>query len=235
MQMLSAIERLFSRIAKEFSFKRYLSKMVYPIVRRVVSPIINLWVKKVNGLENVPKNAPFIIAANHASYMDHLIIMCNLVPYLNKKIHHLAKKEHFDNIFKKAWHTYAGAIPLDRESGGKETLRWAVQALKKGKIIAIHPEGTRSLTGKLQKAKTGVARLALISKAPILPIGLIGTFDILPKGKYIPKLKKAIMNIGKPMYFKEYYNKNLNKKILREISNKVMEEIARLCNQEYPY
>lgn len=209
--------------------------MAYPIGKRLISPIINFWIKEVNGLQNVPKNSPFIVAANHASYMDHFIIMCTLLPHLNKKIHHLAKKEHFDNILKKAWHTYAGAIPLDRQSGGKETLKWAIKALKEGKIIAIHPEGTRSLTGKLQKAKTGVARLALITKVPVLPIGLIGTFEILPKGKYIPKFKKAVMNIGKPMYFDKYYNKKINKRMLREVTTIIMKEIAKLCRQQYNY
>lgn len=207
--------------------------MVYPIAKRIIPPTIKFWIKEVNGLETVPKKGAFIIAANHASYMDHFIIMSTLVPYLDKKIYHLAKKEHFDNIFKKIWHKYVGAIPLDRETGGKEALKWAIKALKKGKIIAIHPEGTRSLNGKLQKGKTGVARLALASKAPVIAIGLIGTFEILPKGKSVPKLRKAVMNIGKPMYFPKYYGKKLNKKILNEVTTKVMKEIARLSNQKY--
>jgi len=209
--------------------------MVYTIGKILIPTITNLWVKEINGLENVPKKGAFIVAANHASYMDHLIIMCTLVPYLNKKIHHLAKKEHFDNIFKKTWHTYAGAIPLDRQAGGKEALNWAVKALKRGKIIALHPEGTRSLTGKLQRAKTGVARLTLAAKVPVLPIGLIGAFEILPKGKYIPKLKRAVMNIGKPIYFNKYYNKKITKKLLRKVTNDIMKEIAKLCNQEYNF
>lgn len=209
--------------------------MVYPIGKRIIPPIVKLlWVKKVNGLGNLPKQGPFIIAANHTSYMDHFV-MSLLISHLDRKIHVLAKKEHFSNIFKKIWHNYIGAIPLDRERGGKETLKWAIKALKEGKIIGVHPEGTRSLTGKLQEAKTGVARLALISRAHVVPIGLIGTFDILPKGKYIPKLKKAVMNIGKPMHFQGYYNKKINKKILREVTNKIMKEIAKLCKQKYNY
>lgn len=209
--------------------------MVYPIGKRVLPPIFKFWIRKVNGLENVPKDSPFIIAANHSSYFDHFVIMCTLVPYLDKKIHHLGKKEHFDNPLKAIWHTYAGAIPLDRETGGKEALRWAIKALKKGKIIAIHPEGTRSLTGKLLRAKTGVAVLALNAKVPVIPIGLMGTFEILPKGKYIPKMKKAIMNIGKPLYFEKYYNKPITKKLLREITTIIMKEIAKLSNQKYNF
>lgn len=209
--------------------------MVYQIGKRIIPPIIRFWIKEVDGLQNIPKKGSFIIAANHSSYMDHLIIMSTLVPYLNRRIHHLAKKEHFDNLFKKILHTYGGAIPLDRERGGEQALKLAIKTLKHGKIIAIHPEGTRSLTGKLQKGKTGVARLALISKVPVIPIGLIGTFEILPKGKFIPKFKKAIMNIGKPMHFPEYYDKKINKQILREVTDKIMKEIARLSNQKYDY
>ena len=209
--------------------------MVYLIPKLTIGPLVKLWIKKVSGIQNIPADKGFIIAANHASYMDHLMIASIIMPYLDKKIHFLAKKEHFDNIFKKAWHNYAGAIPLDRQSGDKKALRWAIKALKENRIIAIHPEGTRSLTGKLQKAKTGVARLALLSKEPVLPIGLIGTFEILPKGKYMPKAKKAIMNIGEPMYFEKYYNKKINKKMLREVTTKIMKEIAKLSNQEYKY
>ena len=150
-------------------------------------------------------------------------------------MHFLAKKEHFDRPLKAAWHTYGGAIPVDRQAGGKKALKFAIKALKQGKIIAMHPEGTRTLTGKLQKAKTGVARLALIAKVPVIPVGLIGTFDILPKGKYIPKLKRATMNIGKPMYFDKYYNKKITKGLIRKVTNDIMAEIARLCKQKYNF
>lgn len=209
--------------------------MVYPITKKTILPIIRLWIKEVNGMKNIPEEGAFIIAANHESYMDHLIIASTFICHLDKKVHFLSKKEHFDNVFKKAWHTYAGAIPLDRKTGGKEALIWAVKALKKGKIIAIHPEGTRTLTGKLQRGKTGIARLALAAKVRVIPVGLIGTFEILPKGKNIPKLKRAIMNIGKPMGFDKYYNKKITKKLLRKITNEIMKEIARLCNQKYNF
>ena len=209
--------------------------MVYLIPKLTIIPVVKLYFKKINGIENLPKKGAFIAAANHASYIDHLIIAGCIISHLNRKVHFLAKKEHFDNPLKAAWHTYAGAIPLDRQKGGKGALRWAIKALKEGKIIAIHPEGTRSLTGKLQRGKTGVARLALAAKVPILPVGLIGTFEILPKGKYMPKLRKATMNIGKPIYFDKYYNRRITKKMLREITTTMMKEIARLCKQEYKF
>mgnify|MGYP001586193019 CR=1 FL=1 len=209
--------------------------MVYLLPKLLIIPIIRLWVRKVRGLENLPKEGAFIIATNHASYMDHLIIASYVILHLDRKFHFLAKKEHFDNPIKKAWHDYAGAIPIDRQKGGKKALRRALKALREGKIIAIHPEGTRTLTGKLQRAKTGVAKLALFSKAPVMPVGLVGTFEILPKGKYLPKFKRAEMNIGRPMNFPEYYGKKINEKVLRQATNKIMKEIAILSKQKYNF
>lgn len=209
--------------------------MAYPIAKKIIPPVAGLWVKKVSGLENASKNKKFIVAANHESYIDHFFILCTLVPYLNKKIHYLSKKEHFNNPLKAAWHRWAGAIPLDRQAGGKKALKLAIESLKQGKLIAIHPEGTRTLTGKLQRGKTGIARLVLAAHVPVLPIGIIGSFEILPKGKYIPRLKRGIINIGKLMYFDEYYNKKITKKLLREITDKIMQEIAGLSKQKYEF
>ena len=209
--------------------------MVYPTGKLLLAPLFNLYLKKVNGLENVPKERNFIVAANHESYMDHLFIVTTLVLQLNKKIHFLSKKEHFSNPLKAAWHNYAGAIPLDREAGGKKALETAVQALKDGKIIAIHPEGTRTLTGKIQKGKTGIVRLILEAQVPVLPVGIIGAYELLPKGKYIPKFKRAELSIGKLMHFDEYYDGNVTKKLLREITDKIMKEIARLSKQKYEF
>lgn len=198
-------------------------------------PLVGLWIKKIKGIENIPRKGPFIITSNHASYLDHYLLGYLIIPRLNQKLHFLAKKEHFDKPLKAAWHHYGGAIPTDRETGGKKALKRAIKALKHRKIIALHPEGTRTLTGKLQKGKTGVARLALSAKVPVVSVGLTGTFEILPKGKYIPKLKRAIINIGKPMYFDKYYNKKITKDLLREVTDKIMKEIAKLCKEEYNF
>lgn len=208
--------------------------MAYTIGKHILVPFFNLWLKEINGIENLPQG-PFIIAANHASYIDHSLIVGNIVKYKNRKVHFLSKKEHFDTKLKAMWHTYAGAIPLDRQSGGKLALKKAVKALKEGKIIAIHPEGTRSLDGRLMRGKTGTARLALAAKVPVVPVGLIGTFEILPKGKYIPKLRRAIVNIGKPISFEKYYGKPVTKKLLREVTSRIMKEIAKLSKQKYNF
>ena len=150
--------------------------MVHPIGKRFFKIMVLPYIKKVNGLANIPKDRNFIIAANHSSYMDHLILATIFVNYVNKRMHFLAKKEHFEGFFQKSFHKWADAIPIDRQAGGKEALKWAINALKNNKIISIYPEGTRTLNGRIQKGKTGVARLVLGAKVPVLPIGLIGTF-----------------------------------------------------------
>jgi len=215
-------------------------RKIAPIVRYIIPPFVkSLWVKRVTGLENLLKNnKSFIIAANHASYMDHIIMASVVIPYINRKLHIIAKKEHFETTSQSTWHglweRYLTYIPIDRNKG-KEALNSALSYLRKGAVILIYPEGTRTLTGKIQKGKTGITRLALVSKVPILPVGLMGTFEILPKGKNIPKLKKATMNIGKLMYFDKYYDKKMSKKLLRKITNDVMKEIARLSGQKYNF
>src|SRR3989338_3475235 len=213
--------------------------MAYPIGKILLVPIFKLWIGDVKGLENIPVCSPFILAPNHASYMEHMLISSIIVPKLGKKLYFIAKKEHFEGISQKSWHRiwtrYVGYIPIDRRKDGKKALKKAVSYLKNGEVIVVYPEGTRTLTGKIQKGKTGVARLALWAKVPVVPLGIRGTFEILPKGKMIPKLGKAAFKFGKPIYFSKYYNKPITKKILRVITNSIMGEIAKLSGQKYNF
>lgn len=192
------------------------------------------FIGKCEGLDNIPTDEGVIIAPNHASYLDHFIVGGKVIRKMDKMTYFLAKKEHFDTFFQRQWHKILKAIPVDRQKGGDEALFDAVKHLNDGDIIVIYPEGTRTLDGKLNRGKTGVARLALLAKAPIVPVGLTNTFKILPKGKLVPNFRmKCDVKFGKPMYFKEYYDKEITKEILRTITTKVMKEIARLSDQEY--
>ena len=209
--------------------------MVYPIAKRVIPLIIGPFLGKCTGIENIPKKGA-ILAANHASYLDHFVVGSNIVSKLNRVAYFLAKKEHFDKYFERKWHQYLRAIPLDRKAGGTEALKAAVKHLKKGHLIMIYPEGTRTLTGAMSRAKTGAARLALAAKVPIIPMGITNTFKILPKGKCIPKFGlKSDLNIGKPLYFDSYYGKENDRKALRKITTTVMKEIARLAKTKYEF
>lgn len=210
--------------------------MAYPIAKHIISLIIDPFFDKCTGIENIPKDKGAILAANHSSYLDHFIVGTSIVSKLNKVAYFLAKKEHFDTFIQRQWHKYLRAIPIDRQAGGQEALKKAIQHLKKGDLIMMYPEGTRTLTGKMNRAKTGVARLALAAKVAVIPMGITNTFKILPKGKKFPKFgKKADLNIGKPLYFNKYYGKENDKKIIRKVTTIIMNEIAKLANQKYEF
>jgi 1-acyl-sn-glycerol-3-phosphate acyltransferase len=210
--------------------------MSYLVTRRIIPFLCRPLLGKCVGIENIPIDKGAILAANHSSYFDHLVVGCNIVPRMNKMVYFLAKKQHFDTFLQRQWHRYFKAIPLDRESGGREALREAIEYLRKGDLIVIYPEGTRTLTGRMNRAKTGVVRLALAARVPILPMGITNTFYILPKGKRFPKFgKKADLFIGEPIYLDQHYGKDIDGRTLREITTTIMKEIARLSNQEYNF
>ena len=209
-----------------------MKKALQTLLKVTLPHFFNLYIKKVHGIENIPEKGPFIVAANHTSYFDHLLIASTLL--LKKKVYvrFLAKKEHFAGT-QKFWHKLVDAIPLDRQKNWEEGLYMAYQELKKGTIIGIYPEGTRSIDGKLQKGKVGVARLALTARVPVLPIGIANANTILPKGKTLPRFHRAELYIGKPMSFEKYYGKQEDLNVLKNIATQVMKEIARLSKQTY--
>ena len=215
--------------------------MAYPISRWIVLPIYKLWLRKVNGLDNMPKGKPFIIAANHSSYFDIFIPAVLVIRRVNKDIRALVNSYYWNNFLTKYFLNIWQAIPVfvDKEKNSKQKNKLAFEKasdyLKKNDLVMIFPEGTRSNDGKLKKAYTGVARLALKSKAPVLPIGIIGAHKVLPKGKAFPRFVRCEVNIGKLIYFEKYYSKKTSKKMLEEVTRIIMKEIARLIKQEYNY
>jgi|TARA_B100002003_G_C14129991_1_gene543552 1-acyl-sn-glycerol-3-phosphate acyltransferase len=215
--------------------------MVYPIAKLTIAVFMKLFMKKIDGKENVIKDKPFIIAGNHSSFFDDLGVPSVIVPIINKKTHFYVNFKYFNNPFLRKTLEWGGSIPVDARKGknhieiNNKAFQTALGYLKNGEIVGIYPEGTRSIDGKLQKGKTGIARLALAAKVPVLPMGIIGSCKILPKGKLLLRPKRCKINIGKPLYFKEYYNKKITKKLLREVTNKIMKEIAKLVGQKYNY
>ena len=215
--------------------------MIYPLSQLTIGLLIRLFIKKVYGKQNVIKDKPFIIACNHSSYLDDFAVPKVIIPISNKKVHFYSKSDYYNNYFIRKFLEYHGCIPIYSKKNknykklNKKAFKTALMYLRKNEIIGIFPEGTRSIDGKLQKAKPGVANLAITSKVPILPIGIIGSHKILPKGKYLPRFRRCEINIGRPMYLNKYHNKKVTKTLLRKITNEVMKEIAKLCKQEYNY
>ncbi len=212
-------------------------KLFYEFLKKIIGPLfIKIFVKKITNLKSdYPK--PFIIALNHASYLDPPIIGSIFIKKLNIKIHFIGKEELFSSLPSRIFHEAVGTLNLNySEDKGKSALKTAIKYLKNGKIVGIFPEGIRSPTGKLMKGKVGIAKLVLKARVPVLPIGIKGTNKLLPVTNSIPKFKKeVVLNIGELMYFDKYYTHKFNKKTLRVITDKIMKDISKLSNQKYNY
>jgi len=188
---------------------------------------------KVSGLRHVPSNGPVIIASNHLSFSDS-IFMPLVVP---RSVTFLAKSEYFTSpglkgFIKKITFIALGQVPVDR-SGGKRSeaaLLTGLKLLKDNHCIGIYPEGTRSPDGRLYKGRTGIARMAIESGAPIIPVAMFNTAEIQPTGQVVPKVRRVEMVFGEPMYFP---GDSTDQAVLRAATNQLMEKIAELSKQEY--
>jgi len=188
---------------------------------------------KVSGLRHVPSNGPVIIASNHLSFSDS-IFMPLVVP---RKVTFLAKSEYFTSpgikgFIKKLTFIALGQVPIDR-SGGKRSeaaLATGLKVLQQGHCLGIYPEGTRSPDGRLYKGRTGIARMAIESGAPIIPVAMFNTAEIQPTGQVVPKVRRVEMVFGEPMYFT---GDSTDQAVLRAATNQLMEKIAELSKQEY--
>lgn len=185
------------------------------------------------GLRNVPQSGPVIVASNHLSFSDS-IFMPLVVP---RKVTFLAKSEYFTSpgikgFIKKITFIALGQVPVDR-SGGRRSeaaLLTGLELLAEGACIGIYPEGTRSPDGKLYKGRTGIARLAIESGAAVVPVAMFNTAEIQPTGQVVPKVQRVEMIFGEPLYYK---GDTSDLKLLREITDEIMEKIQEISNQEY--
>lgn len=214
--------------------------MKYILEKLTLFNFIRLYIHKISGTENIPKKTPFIAASNHASYADDLMIPYVIVNETNKEFNTFVNSRFWENFFLKKFLNHYDVIPVDvtkskskKKKTSKKAFIRALESIKNGKNFMIFPEGSRTCDNKLQRGKTGVARLALLAKVPVVPFGIVGSYDILPKGAFFPRFKRAEIKIGKPMYFNKNYNKKITKTLLRKITDEIMKEIAKLIGQEY--
>ena len=188
---------------------------------------------KVTGLRHVPSNGGVIIASNHLSFSDS-IFMPLVVP---RKVTFLAKSEYFTSpglkgFIKKLTFIALGQVPIDR-SGGKRSeaaLLTGLRLLNEGHCLGIYPEGTRSPDGRLYKGRTGIARMAIESAAPVIPVAMFNTAEIQPTGQVVPKVRRVEMVFGEPIYFT---GDSTDQGVLRAATNQLMEKIAQISKQEY--
>jgi 1-acyl-sn-glycerol-3-phosphate acyltransferase len=209
----------------------WLLKMVFvgPLLRVLYRP----WVE---GLEHLPSEGPAIVASNHVSFSDSIFL-----PLVSpRRITFPAKLEYFTGRGIKGFLTAlffrgTGQVPIDRSGGraSQAALDAGLRILGQGELFAIYPEGTRSPDGRLYKGKTGIARLVLEAKVPVVPVAMIDTAKVQPPGQVIPKIGRVGVRFGKPLDFSRYEGMKTDRYVLRAITDEIMYALMELGGQEY--
>ncbi|WP_243726165.1 lysophospholipid acyltransferase family protein [Actinomadura rubrisoli] len=203
----------------------------------VLGPAMRVaFLPRVSGLRHVPPTGPVILAANHLAFLDSFVVPL-MVP---RRVHFLGKNEYFtgEGVRGRATATFfrsVGAIAVDR-SGGRaalDALDTCARVLERGGVFAIHPEGTRSPDGRLYRGRTGVARLAMRTGAPVVPMAIEGTDRIQPRGRAVPRPGRIGLRIGEPMDFRGRDEGTPRGRAAREVTDEIMEAIRKLSDQEY--
>lgn len=209
---------------------------MYWVIKGILKPILmGFYSIRVEGRENVPRRGPAIIAANHVSFLDSFFIP---LVVKKRKVTYLAKADYFKS-WKTSWFfKMVGQIPTEREGGKKSehALNAALGVLKEGKLLGIYPEGTRSPDGRLYRGRTGVARLALAAGVPVIPTGLVGTEEVMPKEAKFPRMKPRLpvrVRFGQPLDFSRFQGQERDRFVLRSMTDEIQYEIMQLSGQEY--
>ncbi|GAA4365779.1 lysophospholipid acyltransferase family protein [Paeniglutamicibacter cryotolerans] len=212
--------------------------MFYWIMKRLfIAPFVNIvfrpWVK---GLERIPAQGGAILASNHLSVSDSIF----LPVAVSRPVVFLAKSDYFTGRGIKGRATalffrLSNQLPMDRSGGtaSANSLGVGAQALLDGQLLGIYPEGTRSPDGRLYRGKLGVAKLALETGVPVIPIAMIGTDKVQPIGKRLPNIRRVGMIVGEPLDFSRYAGLAEDRFVQRSVADEIMYAIMRLSGQEY--
>lgn len=209
----------------------------FAFIKAVLGPIMRLMFRpRVEGAERIPGDGPVILAGNHLTFIDSMILplVCDRQVFFIGKDEYVTGKGLKGRLM--AWFfTGVGMIPVDRDGGkgGVAALMTGRRILEEGKIFGIYPEGTRSPDGRLYRGRTGIARLTLMTGAPVVPFAMIGTDRIQPGGSGMPRPCRVTVRFGEPMEFSRYEGMDRDRYVLRAVTDSVMAEVMRLSGQEY--
>jgi 1-acyl-sn-glycerol-3-phosphate acyltransferase len=209
--------------------------MLYGVAHAVIPPVVKtVWRPRVQGLEHVPPTGPVILASNHLSFADSVVIPV-VVP---RKVVFLAKADYFTGTGVKGaltrfWFEGIGMLPVDRDDtkAAMDSLDTALDVLGRGEAFGIYPEGTRSRDGRLYRGRTGVAHLALTAGCPVVPVGLRGTQRLQPVGARLPRLVRVTVSFGPPLDFSGRYDGVPPGRARREATDEIMRAIQELSGQ----
>jgi 1-acyl-sn-glycerol-3-phosphate acyltransferase len=200
------------------------------ILKWVIVPFMKLYVKEAKGFENIPKEGPAILIANHSSYIDAILVRYFAEWYAGRTPRGIQSKE----WLAKGWFRRFVFLTLMKQIPTDGSVVRALEALIRGEALMLFPEGGRSKDGKMQKCThTGLGVLASSTGAPVIPIGISGTFEWWPRQNMLPKLysfKKIKMKIGKPITF----TGKKSRKSELAFQDKAMKTVAKLAGTRYP-
>ncbi|MFM5904014.1 MAG: lysophospholipid acyltransferase family protein [Microbacteriaceae bacterium] len=212
--------------------------MAYFILKSLVlGPLLRLLFRPwVRGMENIPTSGAAILASNHLSFSDSIFLPLQT----RRPVVFLAKSEYFTGKGLKGaltrWFFKAtGQLPIDR-SGGKASeasLNTGLRVLGQGQLLGIYPEGTRSPDGRLYRGRTGIARMVLEAKVPVIPVAMIDTEKVQPIGKRLPRIRRIGIVVGEPLDFSRFTGMEGDRIVLRAITDEIMYELMKLSGQEY--
>jgi len=197
----------------------------------ICRPLFNtLFSWKVKGRENIPLTGPLILITNHVNLFDPFFLLFSFPRW----IYFMAKEELFRSPLLRPWLRWAGSLSIRREgkiSDKQKMLKNSRDALEKGLILGMFPEGGRSRDGKLRRGKPGSAVIATKTNVPLLPVGIVGTDRIKGIG-WLWKRPKITVNIGKPFKLPPN-NGRMSKSQMQLLTTQLMKEIAALLPPEY--
>lgn len=207
--------------------------MKYIVIGPVVKAVFRPWIV---GRENIPKTGAAILASNHLSVSDSIFLPL----MIDRPMSFLAKSDYFTGKGIRGWATRVfmtgtGQIPIDRTGGkaSEASLNTGLQVLGRGHLLGIYPEGTRSPDGQLYRGRTGLARMVLEAKVPVIPVVMVDTGTVMPIGQSVPRVGRVGMVIGEPMDFTRFAGMEGDRYILRSVTDEIMVALQRLGEQKY--
>ncbi|MCH5372704.1 MAG: 1-acyl-sn-glycerol-3-phosphate acyltransferase [Planctomycetes bacterium] len=147
------------------------------------------------GRDNIPAEGGALVCSNHQSFFDPVLVGLGF----NRRLNYLARKTLFRFPGFRWLIEFLDAIPIDREGGGLGGLKETLKRLKRGELVLIFPEGTRTRDGEVAPLKPGFVALARRSKTPLLPVAMDGAYDAWPRDARFPRRSRVHVWIGEPM------------------------------------
>jgi 1-acyl-sn-glycerol-3-phosphate acyltransferase len=205
---------------------------LYRFLRSALPPLVMPYFRvTVEGVEHVPVDGPAVIACNHLSFIDSIV----LALALPRPLYFLGKADYWESARTRWLVAGAGVVPVHRDGGdrGEASLRAGVALLERGELLGIYPEGTRSPDGRLYRGKTGPVRMALEAGAPVVPVGIVGSNLAMPQDRRVIRRTPITLRFGRPLDLSRFRARRTDPLVLRSATDEVMYEIMLLSGQLY--